>query len=72
MSTRHYRYYNSPAGVGVTVITRVEGEHARIDWKGKHQNPRPWIRTADLYQTPEQAHGKPYARFQEAKPWPGD
>lgn len=63
MSTQHYRYYNSPAGVGVTVVAAVEGEHARIDWKGRRKNPRPWVRTADLYATPEEARGKPHATF---------
>lgn len=66
MSTQHYRYYNSPAGVGVVPVSAEAGEHARIEWQGKRKNPTPWVHLAYLTDRLDRAGYLPYATFTEA------
>lgn len=74
MSTRHYRFYNSALGVGVTLLTRQDGEVAYVagrDYKGDKtrasaaelERCKPYVRAAQLHLSVEQAKGKPYAAF---------
>jgi hypothetical protein len=69
MSTANNRYYNSPAGVGIVLATREEGEFTYVAGRAKNtMSPTPWVKTAQLYLSSEEANGQPVARFMAHKP----
>ena len=59
MSTANNRYYNSPAGVGVVLSSREEGEFTYVAGRAKNtMSPTPWVKTSQLYLTAEEAKGR--------------